>query len=364
MKILLVSGIYPPDIGGPATFIPGFESYLREQGNEVNVVTLSDNTEKSREMYPGVNFASRKLCFFVRQIVTLYILSRNARKAEVIFSNGLFEECSLIALTHRKKVVFKIVGDPIWERYRNRTSENISIENFNQARLPLRFRVQRHLLRMGLNQGYAICTPSPQLSALIQDWGVRTPITVIPNGVPVFEIPQDVEISFDVITVSRLVKWKNIDTIIRVCKERNLSLGIIGAGPEYSNLKEQALACNARVVFLGELQGAKLNSAIASGRIFTLFSQYEGLSFALISAMMLGKYVVASDIPGNRNAISSGFNGVLVPIHALDLYGESLNAGMSDDKAVTLIREHAREIAVRDFSDVKCYERTTAILRG
>ena len=363
MKILLVSGIYPPDIGGPATFIPGFEAYLKEQGHEVNVVTLSDNTKNSREIYPAVNFVSRRLHFFVRQIVTLFIISRNSRKADVIFSNGLFEECALIALTFGKKVVFKIVGDPIWERYRNRTSENISIENFNQARLPLRFRVQRHLLRWGLNQGYAICTPSPQLSALIRDWGVKAPITVIPNGVPVFDIPQDVEISFDVITVSRLVSWKNINLIIKVCQEQNLRLGIIGAGPEYSNLKQQALACNARVVFLGELQGANLNSAIASGRVFTLFSQYEGLSFALIAAMMLGRYVVASDIPGNRNVITSGFNGVLVPIHALDLYGESLKAGMSNDKSVILMREHAREIAVRDFSDVKCYEQTTAILR-
>ena len=41
MRILLVTGIFPPDIGGPATYIPRLGEALGRK-HEVQVVTLGD----------------------------------------------------------------------------------------------------------------------------------------------------------------------------------------------------------------------------------------------------------------------------------------------------------------------------------
>ena len=48
--------------------------------------------------------------------------------------------------------------------------------------------------------------------------------------------------------------------------------------------------------------------------IYVHASAYEGKSIAVAEALLLGKPVIASDIPGNREYIVSGVNGMLVPL--------------------------------------------------
>jgi hypothetical protein len=43
MKFLLISGIYPPDIGGPAIFIPKLAEFLHNKGHECEVLTLKNH---------------------------------------------------------------------------------------------------------------------------------------------------------------------------------------------------------------------------------------------------------------------------------------------------------------------------------
>ena len=43
MKILITVGIYPPDIGGPASFVPKIAKMLSENEHDVTVICLSDN---------------------------------------------------------------------------------------------------------------------------------------------------------------------------------------------------------------------------------------------------------------------------------------------------------------------------------
>ena len=43
MKIILATGIFPPDIGGPAIYTEGLALELKKLGLEVKVVTYSDS---------------------------------------------------------------------------------------------------------------------------------------------------------------------------------------------------------------------------------------------------------------------------------------------------------------------------------
>ena len=43
MKILITVGIYPPDIGGPASFVPKIANLLSQNNYEVTVICLSDS---------------------------------------------------------------------------------------------------------------------------------------------------------------------------------------------------------------------------------------------------------------------------------------------------------------------------------
>ena len=42
MKVLVVSGIWPPDVGGPASHAPELAGFLRSRGHCVEVVTTAD----------------------------------------------------------------------------------------------------------------------------------------------------------------------------------------------------------------------------------------------------------------------------------------------------------------------------------
>ena len=40
MRVVFLTGIWPPDVGGPATHGPEFARFLVERGHEVTVVTM------------------------------------------------------------------------------------------------------------------------------------------------------------------------------------------------------------------------------------------------------------------------------------------------------------------------------------
>src|SRR3989338_7806812 len=49
MRLLLVTGIYPPEIGGPATYAQKIAQKLGENGHEVSVLTFSPNAVESTD---------------------------------------------------------------------------------------------------------------------------------------------------------------------------------------------------------------------------------------------------------------------------------------------------------------------------
>lgn len=312
-RVLLVSGIYFPDIGGPATFIPKLAKALNRNEFVVRTLSLTDNRNQARpnEDWKRV-FVPRKLGIPLRFMVTVGSIRIHAHAGSKIFSNGLYEEVAIASLFGSRPTVAKIVGDPIWERYRNKVDPKITLEAFNERRINrFSFRFQRKLLVWSLNRFETITVPSQQLAELVANWGVKTKIVVVVNGIKVTEVLQDHK-EFDVITVSRLVSWKNIDAVIRICKNLKLKLCVIGSGPDELKLKK--MAAESEVIFLGELAHEETMRNLAKSRLFAMLSSYEGLSHSLLEAMNMEIPVIVSDAPGNTSVIRNGENGLVVDL--------------------------------------------------
>ena len=73
MKILITVGIYPPDIGGPASFVPKIAKMLSENEHDVTVICLSDKKFSDDEIYK-VKRILRNQNLLLRWIKTIFTI--------------------------------------------------------------------------------------------------------------------------------------------------------------------------------------------------------------------------------------------------------------------------------------------------
>ena len=350
-KVLLVTGIYPPDIGGPATYIPILERELRKQQFDVTVLSLSDNVKQSQRQSPGNFFVKRKINKAIRvAIVVAKIIKLSIGKSH-IFANGLYEEVALASVFLRKIIlVAKVVGDPIWERSKNSKKTNLNFENFQKTSLKLTYYLQRKLLVWSLNRYNIIICPGKGLKESVTNWGVKREVTYIPNGIEIPRTSQNMKKNYDFITVSRLVPWKNVDLLINFIGGSNYKLLVVGDGPELQSLKKLAVAKNAKVVFLGHVSTDKVLNYMQQSRYFIQLSAYEGMSFSLLQALSIGMIVIASDCEGNSNVITNNINGFLLPLGELNSLGDILNKLENFPEIRKLISKNAKNLATDKYS--------------
>lgn len=344
-KIVIATGIYPPDIGGPATYVPLLAQRLVDQGYTVQVVTLRDR--KVAFQKSGVwkcTAISRQLPKVIRVPCTVFILLKAMKNSSIILANGLYEEVAIASFFKpRLRIIMKIVGDPIWERFKNKTGSLVGIKTFNEDNPSVICRIQRYVLRLSLNRSKLVFTPSKQLADLVLNWKVNAPVRVISNGIQCRELAPNI-LKYDVVSVSRLVTWKNIDKIINACAKQNLSLAICGDGPERSRLELLSAQLKSRVTFFGNLTSSEVRDVINASKVYALLSEYEGLSFSLLEAMMAGKEILVSAAPGNTDVISNGINGCVINVENEEGIASTLNL---------LVNDSSNKLGANAYEDVR-----------
>ena len=87
--------------------------------------------------------------------------------------------------------------------------------------------------------------------------------------------------------------------------EKNVSLAIAGDGPLENKLKEQAesLGVMDRVYFLGSVPHADIMDFLHAVDTVALPSIYEGMSNALLEALVAGKPIISSNIPAQDEVL-------------------------------------------------------------
>ena len=349
MKTLLISGIYRPEIGGPATYIPALASAIQSQSGSVEVVTLKNSSASElTEPWP-VKYINRDQFLMFRFLKTLLSIKSRVSSSEFVFSNGLFQETAIALLGSGKRSLAKIVGDPVWERAFNRGETSLTIEEFNKSKLNFRHKIQRLFLKWSLNRFSQITSPSLELKELIQGWGVNREVSCIPNGISTIK-PQSNSHEFDLISVCRLVKWKNLDKLITANSMSKTRLVIVGSGPEEKSLKKLANDLNSNVVFTGQLSEQEVINYLFRSKVFVLISDYEGLSFSLLQAMACGLPSIVSNIKGNLDVISGNTDGIVVDVNKPSSLIDAVNSLLQSPAEIKRLGEHAREKVSSKYS--------------
>ncbi len=361
-----MSGIYPPDSGGPAKFASTFQQWLIQKRETATVLTLADSpTQQICPSNPELIRVSRDRNLFIRIISTVFWLSKLQKKHSIILANGLFIELAILTFLVSVQYSVKVPGDIVWERARNRKYTTLNVEEFQNQKLNAKYTIFRFLFSRSIKRASHVIVPSKQLGDLCQLWGAsKDKISIVHNSVDtsLFAPNSNVAKIYDVISVSRLVRWKCIDDVIRACVTLDASLLIVGSGPEEERLRQLANELNGNISFAGDVPQIELPHLYHQSKIFVLNSNFEATSYSLLEARSCGLPTIARSGTGSDEIISSGIDGILCNPESDISLDAALQDLLENSKKVESFANLARQSTLKNFNIESNYQKILDII--
>jgi glycosyltransferase involved in cell wall biosynthesis len=352
VNVVVVSGIWPPDVGGPASHAPQVASFLQARGHDVVVVTTA-SAPPSRAPFP-VHWVSRSLPKGVVHVRTGLEVARRAARADVVYTTGMFGRSAAGAMLARRPYVVKLTADPAFERARRRGIVGGNVDQFQEAPARPKVRMLRLARDAELRGAAHVFTPSSYLGELAVSWGVPPErVSVLPNPAP--ELP-DGE-SRDVVRASfgmhrltlafagRLTAQKSLGLALHAVSEVDgVDLLIAGEGDERAPLEAAVakLGLAERVRFLGPIARDRVIDLFRAADAAILSSSWENFPHTVVESLAAGTPVIATRAGGVAEVVLDEVNGLLVPAGDAEALGAAVRRFVGDAE----LRERLRAAAV------------------
>lgn len=380
-RVLITTGIFPPDIGGPATFLSYLAKDLQKEGFKVSVLTFG---KKGDEKYPFyVKKVKSKLAF----LLNIFWL---ASKADIIYAQDLYTAgyCSSLVKKFfpKKKLVVRFVGDSAWEKSISADMVEDDLLVFNQKTYSSEIEKLKDFRLKILQKADKIITASNFLKEVLLQMGLaEKKIEVIYNSVDFlrdqFDEPVDKnkfkiinglfsvedapacngvcsscaghKINTDgkiILTIARLVKWKGVEALIDIVSDLAVKYGdvklvVLGDGPERERLEEKVKnSLQKNLVFLkGKVDHRKALDYLKIADVFVLNTNYEGLSHTLLEAMNIGAPIVTTTAGGNMETIENEKTGLLVNFNNKEQLKEAIGNLLGNQQLAETFAENAKK---------------------
>ena len=353
-KIVVAAGIFPPDIGGPATYTQELATYLASR-HQVTVVCFSDEVIPETQSSFTVHRIKRRSKLW-SHLQYLWTLAGVSQGCDVIYAQGPIAggwPAVIVSGLWGVPLTVKITGDYAWEQAGVRYHYRQSIERFQtESVLPLRIKLIRHVQRWVVRRARRVIVPSNYLAQLVRGWGVSSEdVVVIPNTfVPTSQTasPWDHR-PLLVTSVGRFVPWKCYDQLVACWPEvikqvPGARLRIIGDGPDWETIKG-LVADQDSIELTGRLPHGDVSEALQEARVFVLNSTYEGLSHVLIEALAAGTIPVATAVGGNKEIITDQTTGLVVAVNDKAALVVALVRALTDSSlAETVVRNRQSKL--------------------
>ncbi|MCG2809755.1 MAG: glycosyltransferase family 4 protein [Candidatus Portnoybacteria bacterium] len=357
-RVLILSGVFPPDIGGPATQLDALARELIERGYKIRVLTFG---EADGVQYPYlVKRISNKWPAFLKSF--LYLISGFvlALRADIIYSYDLYTAgLTGLALKKvlRKPLVNRFVGDSAWEiaSARGRIGDD-DITAFQKKKYSWRIELRKKIRRKILTSSDRVIVVSYFLEELAGKIGVAgEKIKVIYNSIDFLDTRENSEVrplneGKVILTVARLAPWKGVDTIIEIMPQlveryKKIKFVVVGQGPEMENLKKmsEGLGLRESVFFAGKLGRREVVGYLRAADVFVLNTNYEGMSHTLLEAMKMGAPIITTKAGGNPETIKDGETGLLVDYRNKKQWLEAIISILDNPDLAKRLSKQARE---------------------
>lgn len=328
MNILMISDVYFPRVNGVSTSIATFRGSLAALGH-VSMLIAPDYAAPADDDAGIVRVPSRYLFLDPEDRILKAgdILSQESRLRNLRF-DLLHIQTPFIA-HHVGVKLARRLGIPAVETYHTYFEEYL-YHYIPFLPKPLVKSMARSLTRRQCNHADAVIVPSRAMHEVLQGYGVRAPVSVIPTGIEPGDLPAGSRERFCsthgidpsrplLVHIGRVAHEKNIAFLLDVLNEvrrviPEVLLIIAGEGPALLSLRRKALelGLERNVRFLGYLRrGHALSDCYCAGDAFIFASATETQGLVLLEAMMLGIPVVSTAVMGTRDILAAG-KGALV----------------------------------------------------
>ncbi|MDQ6884294.1 MAG: glycosyltransferase family 4 protein [Candidatus Dormibacteraeota bacterium] len=298
-------------------------SRLATQGTTVRVITTMLRRGQATPQIPGVDVLAMPSLDFAGPLrvqaglsPSLFVRVKSIAaefKPDVVHGHTLFFQSALAAAMLRRAAGVPLVT----------TVQIAGLENLREPVRALGRAYEQTVGRFIIARSDSLIAVSPSVRAHLMTLGADPArITVIPNGVDLTRFGTLARSSAPaqpplVAFVGRLIQNKGPQTLVEALLELHrqqvpFKARFYGEGPMRDELVARARPAAGAIEFLGQV--SEVAARLAEADILVRPSLTEGLPLAVLEAMASRVCVIATDIPGNRDLIRDGANGLLVPI--------------------------------------------------
>lgn len=380
-NIIIATGVFPPDIGGPASYSQTIASRLAKT-NRVIVITYSSvwkNEEDKNCPYKVVRIWAKWPKGIKHLIYGLKVLIE-ARNCEVVFALNAVSAgvpARFAARVFRRKFAVKIVGDAAWERAVGRGKTPLLLNDFQKSKKSGWVGVLHSLQYSVCKGANIVIVPSEYLSEIVQGWGIpNDKIKVVYNGsdfrasgLSKEEAKAKVGVTGNILfTWGRLVPWKGFRMLIKIMPKLAevspfFKLVIVGSGPDKGILETMVrnLRLERKVILAGKKNLSDIAVYLAASDIAILNTGYEGFSHQILEAMIAGVPLITTNSGGNKEIIHQGENGMMVKYNDEFNLVEVIRAISNNPEMQEHFIEEGKKTASH-FSVEKMFDETIALL--
>lgn len=312
MKILITTPILAPAIGGPALYADQLSKEFEAAGHRVRVIapsavhaTFASLVRDGMHMFFGVVRANAIFC--LDQLNT-----------------GVF--VALYAFLFRKPMVLRLEGDVLWERFVERTRQDITLSRFYRDiwKHRLSFTRKERLIERASNwvirRATTIVFSSQWRKKMMVD-ALQIPVEktiIIKNVIPPLAKEYAEHSPSDaprvILWAGRMLYLKNLHRFLEAFAKidyRAFELHLIGDGPERAALQDYVAVHNiGHVVFEPPIRHEELMIRIASAACVVLPSLSDVAPNLILEAASCGTPVLVTKESGIREYISD--SGVFI----------------------------------------------------
>lgn len=380
MKILITTDWYQPVINGVVTSVVNLANGLTAQGHEVRILTLSRDHHSHRignviymgsanadRIYPNARFRPLPAGQCFQELIEWRpdIVHSQCEFSTFLMAKRIAWRCSC-PLVHTYHTVY--------EDFTHYFSHSVAIGKREAAVFS----------REILNKTDAVIVPTAKIKEMLQHYGVRVPMTVIPSGLELSQFQQQnrdaeaLRTSLGIkrgeavlLYLGRLAQEKNIDELLRLLKGQstpNLRLLLVGDGPDRSRLeyKVHELSLDDRVIFAGMVNHTEVARYYGVGDVFVSASHSETQGLTYQEAMAAGLPLLCHEDACLADVVQDGVNGMTYGSDAE--FSEKLQRLLADGNYRRTLGDAARETAFSQFSTERFAEKAVneykAVLRS